>query len=74
MRRSYREVWFWLENVPKEILITESKFHLHSSSGSSVIKINSGEGIYARRVNIRDFIPDTQKVFKSKKLHVLTGF
>ena len=64
--RSYREVWFWLENVPKEILITESKFYLNSLSGSSVIKINSGKGVYSPRVNIRDFIPDAQKIFKSK--------
>ena len=60
------EVWFWLANVPKEILITEPKFLLSNSSGSSVIKSNSGEGVYSQRVNIRDFIPDGQKVFKSK--------
>ena len=53
-------------NVPKEILITESKFHFNSSSGFSVIKINSGEGVYSQKVNILDFIPDAQKVFKSK--------
>ena len=53
-------------NVLKEILVTELKFHFNSSSGSSVIKINSGEGVYSQKVNILDFIPDAQKVFRSK--------
>ena len=53
-------------NVPKEILITELKFHFNSSSGSSVIKINSGEGVYSQKVNILDLMPDAQKVFRSK--------
>lgn len=38
MRRSYRGVRFWLENVRKEILFTKPKFHLHSSGDSGVIK------------------------------------
>ena len=67
MCRSYREVRFWLENAPKQILIAESKFHLNSSSGSSVIKVNSGKGgVHSQRVNIREFTPDAQKVFKSE--------
>ena len=53
-------------NVPKKILITELKFHFNSSSGSSVIKINSGEGVYSLKVNILDLMPDAQKVFRSK--------
>ena len=57
---------FWLENAPKQILITESKFHLNISNGSSVIKVNSGKGVHSQRVNIRDFTPDAQKVFKSE--------
>ena len=38
MRRSYRGVRFWLENVRKEILFTKPKFYLHSSGDSGVIK------------------------------------
>ena len=53
-------------NVLKEILVTELKFHFNSSSGSSVIKINSGEGVYSKKVNILDLMPDAQKVFRSK--------
>ena len=37
MLRSYREVRFESENVPKEILLTGTKFHLNTSSGSGVI-------------------------------------
>ena len=37
MLRSYREVRFESENVPKEILLTGTKFHLNTSSGSGVM-------------------------------------
>ena len=38
MRRTSGAMWFWLENIPKEILFTGPKFHLNSSSSFGVIK------------------------------------
>lgn len=36
MLRSYKGLWFGSENVPKEMLLTGSKFHINTTSGSGV--------------------------------------
>ena len=59
MSKSQKGMWFWLENVPKEILFTGPKFYFNSSSGSGVIKkivqewrrdVNSPTTLYAQKV------------------------
>ena len=52
MRRSYRGVRFWLENVRKEILFTKPKFHLHSSGDSGVIKKFRSKGAGSTNENV----------------------
>ena len=52
MHRSHREMWFGPENIPKEILLTETKFHLNTSSGSGVItKFRLGGRVNTTSVN-----------------------